>query len=295
MKLTRRIAKIDGRQRLRYATMALGILALAPPVGFVVQLFGTTSMCGAFCMRHLVGQGLLTRLAAPTPGLALFFTWLGITLFFGRWMCSHVCPVGALTEFGSKAVPRRAKIDYARKVNAPLFRFGFLAAWVLLPMVGAAAISCAYCNFSSISDAFGAIFVPRTWPLVFTGYRLVSLIIYAVILGLFALDGRGHCHLVCPIGAVDSVVNWAAARLPFAWRERVQISSCSGCGVCARECPAAAITVGTQTHKASIDHLRCYQCRRCEGACARDAIRITRPEAAREALRLPDIGQGEVT
>lgn len=292
MKLVQRIAKIDGRQRLRYGTMVLGILALAPPVGFVVQLFGTSSMCGAFCMRHLVGQGLVTRLAAPTPGLALFFTWLGITLFFGRWMCSHVCPVGALTEFGAKAVPRRVKIDLARKLDAPLFRFGFLAAWVLLPIAGAAAISCAYCNFSSISDAFGAIFVPRTWPLVFSGYRLVALFIYAGILGLLAVDGRGHCHLVCPIGAVDSIVNWAGARLPFALRERVQAARCSGCGVCAKACPAAAISVDTQTHQAAIDPLRCYQCRRCEGVCAREAIRIMRPETTRVALRFPNVEEG---
>jgi ferredoxin len=273
--------------------MSLGILALAPPVGFFVQLFGTTSLCGTFCMRHLVGSSFVKTLAAPTPAMALFLTWLGITLLFGRWACSHICPIGALTEFGSKLVPGRVKIHFTRHLDAPLFRYGFLAAYIALPLLGAAAISCSFCNFSSISEAFGSIFIERTRPGLLSGTRLVSLLFFGGFLGLLALDGRGHCHLACPVGAVDSIVNWAGSKLPFAFRERVRADACNGCGTCARACPAAAITVDQQVHKASIDQWRCYQCRRCEAKCAKGAIGITRPLPARGTLVLPQPDQGE--
>jgi len=288
-----KIKNSDRRQWLRYGTMSLGILALAPPVGFFVQQFGTTSLCGTFCMRHLVSSSFFTTLAAPTPAMTLFLLWLGITLLFGRWACSHLCPIGGLTEFGSKLVPGRFRIDFARRLDAPLFRFGFLAAYVALPIMGAAAISCSFCNFSSISEGFGSIFVERTRAGLLTGTRLLSLLFFGGFLGVMALDGRGHCHLVCPVGAIDSIVNWAGSRLPFAFRERVRATRCTGCGNCAPSCPAAAITVDQETHKSSIDLVRCYQCRRCEGKCARGAIGITRPVPALKTLRAPQTGEGE--
>ena len=105
MKLTRRIAKIDGRQRLRYATMALGILALAPPVGFVVQLFGTTSMCGAFLHAALGGPGFADTVGRAHTRPGPFLHLAGNHALFWPLDVQPCVPRGRLTEFGSKAVP----------------------------------------------------------------------------------------------------------------------------------------------------------------------------------------------
>jgi ferredoxin len=284
MNVAKRIRNIDRTQRIRYAAMGLGILALAPPVGFVVQLFGSTTLCGNLCTRMAIGTRLPQELSSRTAGVALLFTWLAITLFFGRWMCSHICPVGALTEFGSKIVPRRVKLDYCRIFDAPLFRYGFLAAFVLLPAVGYASICCGYCNWSVIPETWGAIFVPRLRALITPGSRFLSVVLYVGILGVLARDGRGHCHLVCPIGALDSLLNAFGARLPFARRERISHAQCSGCGHCAKNCTSWAITVDKQAAvKAKIDYHRCNHCRVCEGKCPKNAITWSTPTRIKES------------
>lgn len=197
--------------------MGIEILALAPPVGFVTQLFGSGTICGNLCSRMAIGTAFMRELFTRTAGVALLFIWLGITLFFGRWMCSHICPAGALTEFGSKLLPDKLKADYLKRIDAPLFRYGFLAAYIFLPVMGVASICCSFCSFSVIPETFGAIFVPRLADMLTTGTRLVSVLLFVFLLGIFTRDGRGHCHLICPVGALDSIINALGQRcqLPF--------------------------------------------------------------------------------
>jgi ferredoxin len=188
-----------------------------------------------------------------------------------------------LTEFGSRLVPRRLKLDYCRLFDAPLFRYGFLGAFILLPAVGYASICCGYCNWSVIPESFGAIFVPRLRALLTPGSRLLSIVLYVGLLGVLARDGRGHCHLVCPVGALDSLMNAIGARIPFARRERIQAANCSGCGHCAKNCPSWAITVDkTATEMAKIDYHRCNHCRVCEGICPTKAIHYGKPVGTKE-------------
>jgi ferredoxin-type protein NapH len=284
MGLFQKLRNLDRRQRLRYALLVLGILALAPPVGFAAQWFGGTTICGPLCPRMAIGTSFFRELTTRTAGVALLFAWPVSTFFFGRWICSHICPVGGLTEFGSKLLPSKAKVDYAKLVNPSLFRYGFLAAYLVLPLVGVASICCAYCSFSSVPETFGAIFSADSRAMLTSGLRLTSVSIFVLALGVVARDGRGHCHLLCPIGAIDSIANVVGARLPFAWRTRVNHAKCVGCGICAKDCSVHAITMAEHSKKvATIDYTRCYQCRKCEGNCPKDAITWSRPEKGREA------------
>lgn len=275
MGIVNKLKNMDRRQRIRYGVMILGILALVPPMGFLAQAFGGSAFCGPLCPRMAIGFDFPREIFSRTAGVTLLFIWLGSTFFFGRWFCSHFCPAGGLTEFGSKLLPGRAKVDYCRIIDAPLFRYGFLAAFILLPAFGIATICCPYCNIAIIPTAFGAIFLPEARGMLTTGIRLTSIVIFILLLGIFARDGRGHCHLLCPIGALDSIVNFVGAKLPFTWRTRVVPEKCPGCGLCIKDCPTWAISIEEQEQGkkvAKIDHHRCNQCRICEAKCPKDAI-----------------------
>ena len=269
-----RFPKIPRTQLLRYSLMVMGILALAPPVGFLVQALGGSMTCGVMCPRMPIGSGFFRAIFSQIAGVGLLFVWLGITFFFGRWMCSHVCPAGSLTEFGSKLLPKKMKIDYNRLLDVPIFRYGFFAGYLLLPVVGFTSVCCSYCNLSTIPETFGAIFSPDIRAGLLTGSKAVSIFMYVFLFGIIAKDGRGHCHLLCPIGALDSLVATLGAKVPFTFRTRVNASACGGCGACARTCPTAAITVNAETRLASVDYRRCFQCRLCEDQCPKQAIGV---------------------
>ncbi|MFC1936493.1 4Fe-4S binding protein [Chloroflexota bacterium] len=272
-KLYKQIKKVDNKQWLRYSLMVLGILALAPPVGFVAQLFGSGTICGNLCPRMAIGENFMREFFTRTAGVAFLFIWLGITFFFGRWMCSHICPVGGLTEFGSKLLPKRLKADYPKIIDTPLFRYGFLGAYIMLPIIGMDSICCTYCSFSTVPDLFGALFVPRLGLMLTTGSRIVSILLFVMILGVFTRDGRCHCHMVCPVGALDSIINNIGAKLKFTFRARINLEKCSGCGFCEEHCPTHAIKTDKISEiPAEIDQRRCYQCRICEGKCPTKAI-----------------------
>jgi len=275
MRIVNKLKNMDRRQKVRYGLMVLGILALASLIGFLAQAFGGSEFCGPLCPRMAIGFDFPRELASRTAGVTLLFIWLGGTFFFGRWICSHFCPAGALTEFGSKLLPRRAKVDYCRIVDAPLFRYGFLVAFILLPAFGIASMCCAYCNIRAIPQTFGAIFLPGSRAMFTTGISLASFIMFVMVLGIFARDGRGHCHLLCPIGALDSIANYIGAKLPFTRRTRIVPENCPGCGLCVKDCPTWAISIVEQEQGkkvAKIDYHRCNQCRICEAKCPVDAI-----------------------
>ncbi len=284
-KPVKKLRKLDKKQRLRYVLMIFGILAFAPPVGFIAQLFGNATICGNLCPRMAIGTAFMREVFMRTAGVVLLFLWLGITFFYGRWMCSHICPAGNLTEFGSKLIPKRFKIDYCKIVDAPLFRYGFLGAYILLPVAGVASICCSFCSFSVIPETFGMLFTPRLADMLMSGTRLFSVILFVFVLGVFARDGRGHCHLVCPVGALDSIVNALGAKLSFTLRERVRQTDCSGCGFCVTNCPSSAITVDKNAVEiVKIDHRKCYQCRSCESACPKNAIYYGKLSRKKEPL-----------
>ena len=262
----------------------LGIVLFLPPLAILFQLTQDSNFCGTWCPRMFfswrkgtdLGQYFL-GFARSYMGVALVFGVLITTLFYGRYWCSHVCPVGGSMEAGSWVVPKFLKINYS-KIPAPSFRYGYLAVYLIAPAIGVGSLCCNYCNFGAVPRVFGAAFLDADMAYFLRTAGLINLGL-VLFMGVFAKGGRAYCNTLCPIGALDALSNRIGLRLGR--RIRVSAPKCNGCGACAKVCPTWAIEMEESegNTNARIDQLSCMPCRECESVCPTEAIAYGKHEA----------------
>ena len=259
--------------RHRYWIMALSVVLFLPPLSFLFQFTGDSNFCGTWCPRMFFvwrkGATLdayFIGFSRSYMGVALVSGILLTTFFFGRYWCSHLCPIGGSMELGSRLVPRVLKINFT-KIPAPAFRYGYLSVYLGAAAFGLGSLCCGYCNFATIPRMIGAPFSGADLAYFLRTAGIINLGL-VLLLGFFAKGGRAYCNLLCPIGALDGLSN----RAGVPWGRRVSINSarCNGCGDCLDSCPAWAIDLA-EGH-ARIEALSCMPCGACETACTRLAI-----------------------
>src|SRR3989338_6161134 len=248
------------KMKMRYIFMIMGIALFLPPLSLIPQFAGEVNMCGKVCPRMFFiipskwgASGLLNNISSMWFGVALVSSILVVTIFFGRLWCSHVCPVGGASELGSKGIPDKLKINFSF-MNAPAFRYGYLFIYIAGALIGIGSIACKLCNFRVIPFLVGSPFVPACRTYLTTSMGLVGLLTIGIT-GFFARNGRAYCNLLCPVGALDGVVNALSSRLGFINRVRTDESRCNGCGQCINSCMVWALKLDGE--KIKRDQLSC--------------------------------------
>jgi ferredoxin len=252
--------------------MAGAAVLTLPPLAVLFQVTGDVDFCGRWCPRMFLvwqkGETLSAYLLGwlrAFMGVALVAAILAVTYRFGRHWCSHVCPVGGVLELAGRLVPRFAKIDFG-PIPAVPFRYAYLAAFFVLPALGVGSLCCSYCNFAALPRLVGAPFSQADLAYFLRIQGVVNLGLLLA-LGVFAKGGRAYCNLLCPIGALDALVNRLGVR--SGRRVRIDGDRCTECGACTDVCPTAAIAAHS---KPAVDQLACMPCRLCERACPVGAI-----------------------
>jgi ferredoxin-type protein NapH len=268
---------VEGTQRSwwtrrRTLILAASVLLFLPPLALIPQLTADSNFCGTWCPRMFMiwragqsGTAWIGGLARAWAGVGLVAVMLVTTLFLGRYWCSHLCPVAAPLELGSRFIPRSLKLDFSR-TPAPWFRYGYLLVYFVAPALALGSLCCSYCNFATVPRLFGAAFEGGDLAYFLRTQGLINLGLI-VGLGLFSRGGRAYCNLLCPVGAIDALSNKFASR--FGKRVRVREDECNGCGTCTDVCPTWAIDV---EETAKISQLSCMPCRQCESVCPTEAI-----------------------
>ncbi len=276
-------------QRFRYTTIGISCLLFLGPLALLPSLAGNSDLCGRLCMRRfylyfpgMTFEDLMAHMSAAMIGVIAMGLILLTTVFFGRIWCGYLCPVGGFSELVSRLLNERWKIEY-RWLPQFQIRYGYLGTYmVILPALGVSA--CTLCNFITVprlveamsGEARGLIYV-----LSAVGIVNLSLLL---LLGFFANKGRAYCQFMCPIGAIDGVVNSLGARFGSTHKIRVAKERCTGCNVCARDCMCGAIKMVDKI--ATVEQSSCMSCHECVDVCDWNAIEWTTASRNKQPKRI---------
>jgi ferredoxin len=240
------------------------------------------------------------------PSLLLATVIVGLTIIFGRFFCSMVCPMGITIDVIDNLIPpssrvkRRHSLPRASLKIIKYIGLCFVLAAALLGMSFAYLVApiplitrlyglLIYPVFTLAADAILNLIRPLTERigadmLVYASlenprfaFQWINVILFGAIFTCGMLAPRFWCRYLCPAGAIFGIAS-IRPRL----RRRVS-EECTSCGMCQNKCPMDAIA--EDPHKT--DNSECILCRTCSQVCPVDAVRFSfsGPTLKEQAIR----------
>jgi ferredoxin len=266
------------------------LIQVACLAGFLVLFFwvcwpyGSKQYAEAFRAREMVDAELfliLDPLVSVTTAIASrMLVWslaaaagaILVSLALPRAFCGYVCPLGTLFDVLDWLIGRRTRVLRVE-------RFGWwthVRSWLLAAVLIAAACGVLLSGFVAaipvLTRAMLFMLSPAQTGLLKGWYlvppanvgHVLSISLFALMLGLAFLGRRFWCRCICPTGAFFSLCN--VLRLT----ERRVTDKCVKCGRCVDACSFGAIDEDFSTRP-----LNCASCRACAGVCPVGAIEFT--------------------
>jgi len=231
-------------------------------------------------LRHFLHTGLIDPV--HPAGLAIFLGICLMSALLARSFCSHLCPIGLLSELlgrlGLKRLGRNLRPP--KWVDIPLrslkyFLLGFFvwAIWIAMnPQAVAAFIESPYAR---IVDA-------KMWLFFAEPSRLTIAVIGILLVGsVFVRDL--WCRYLCPYGALVGVLGLVA---PL--KVTRDPGTCTDCQGCTRACPSHLPVHAMQR----VTSIECTGCQDCVMACPVDDCLRVRPPFARRWMLRPAVAAG---
>ncbi|MDP4177546.1 MAG: 4Fe-4S binding protein [Bacillota bacterium] len=233
----------------------------------VFNVSGNKDVHGS-CFRMVV-QKLFTGggIEIKTTSAIIVLLVLISALLLGPIFCGKFCISGAISEYVSRIVPNKIKINWSKYIDQTPVRYGILAGFLIAPFMKLS-VMCAYCNYSILQTLIqGGI----SWNLKALGSTtILTGFIWLIVLGAFTKGGRGYCSYLCPIGAVQSLIHSIGARLPFTFKLKYSADKCVSCNLCVKDCPMNALKNSGNGLQYNIHS--CITCQQCKHVCPKNAI-----------------------
>lgn len=181
-------------------------------------------------------------------GLTLFIFILLISIIFKKSFCSHICPVGFVSE-NLSILGKGIRIHKYLFHPLTVIKYGVLGffAYIILWSLPLAAIdSFQRAPYNVVADAKMMHF--------FTSPSRTTIVVLAVLLVLTLISKNIWCRLMCPYGALLGLLSVLS---PF--KVKRNASACVDCRKCTAVCPN-----DIQVHsKGRIDSPECFGCFDC--------------------------------
>lgn len=196
--------------------------------------------------------------------VVLFFI---LTFFFGAFYCGRLCAAGGFTEYLSRLIPEKFKINWYKTINPIPIRYGFLAGYLITPFL-AGSIACAFCNLSFLQRLMNGGFWGNFGFLAST--TIITGFLWLFVFGIFTKGGRGYCNFMCPVGAIQGIVQSISSKFAFTFKLRLSKEICVSCEACVKTCPMGSLK--KRNGEITYEILNCITCRQCEATCPKNAI-----------------------
>jgi polyferredoxin len=212
---------------------------------------------------------------------------VSLTIIFGRFFCSWVCPFGSIHHFvgflgnRKKKAAQKVQLNKYRKAQCVkylvLIVFLFMAAF---PSVGATLQTGLLDPIPLVTRSFNLVLLPiadRSVNVTSVAGRFYesAWLIYAMFLTAVLLNlviPRFYCRFICPLGALFGVIDRFAL-----WRIGKNQNECVNCRLCEKSCEGGCEPAG------NIRISECVLCFNCLDDCKHELISYqTRPSLAGE-------------
>jgi polyferredoxin len=221
------------------------------------------------------------------------------TIFFGRFFCGWICPLGTTIDLSGKILKSPANAKNNRYNNLKYLKYAILLSVILLatfsvnlwsyldPLaifyrVITATIYPVFTFFSEnlllgltnisliedavyvVYDGFKNLIMPEE-QIILQQIFWISLL-FILIIGLEKISRRFWCRNICPAGALLALLS------QFRFYERIVSTQCPGCNKCLNDCKMNAIP----DHDISLtDKTECIECFNCGSLCPPKSKSIT--------------------
>jgi polyferredoxin len=247
-----------------------------PGVARPAGVEGFLPISALMSLRLLVaGQGVHP---VHPASLAILLAILAMSFVLAKSFCSHLCPVGALSEWLGRLgqrlmgrnwlLPRWLDIPL-RSLKYVLLGFFVWATWVAMDVAGVRAFLDS--PYNKVADVKMLLFFADP-------SRLTITVLGVLVVGSILVRDL-WCRYLCPYGALLGVIGRLA---PL--KVSRDAATCTDCKLCTKVCPAR-LAVHAVSRVASVE---CTSCMDCVAACpVKDCltVRATRPGTAARFLR----------
>ena len=216
---------------------------------FALVIFGFTGLFYPVKVLDLQFMPLAQRVFIDFSIIAaiLFAGIVLLTLLFGRFYCSLICPFGILQELEALVLRRKKKNTCTP--NYPVKYF--IAAICFGLLVSGSVIAFRYLDpYTLFGSAITA--------------SLIGLIALAVVLMIVAFKNRFFCTNICPVGTILGLLAKVSLNKIY-----IRQDSCVSCGMCERSCPSGCIDSKNKT----VDNETCVKCLKCLEVCPKGGMK----------------------